>query len=232
MERQSADSGARAVFLVDGWTSFRRSLRLFLEAAGYRIAGEADNADHALETREVRDADVILLDPGPDASDLERDLTSLRRAAPAAGIVLLGSEPVAAPLVLRGVERGVSAYLTKRDGPADLLRAIEAALTRDFVMLPRRLVSRRWVPSAQTPHPLDNSPVPRPLLTRREHEILALAATSRSNRDIAEILYVSPQTVVFHLANTYRKLGVTSRAQAIGAARSLGLLGWEDGRAA
>jgi DNA-binding NarL/FixJ family response regulator len=53
-----------------------------------------------------------------------------------------------------------------------------------------------------------------PRLTRRELEILRLVAEGRSNRDVAKLLWVTDQTVKFHLANTYRKLGVRNRFDA------------------
>lgn len=55
----------------------------------------------------------------------------------------------------------------------------------------------------------------RPLLTRRELEILRLVAEGRTNREVAELLWVAHQTVKYHLANVYRKLQVNTRADAI-----------------
>ena len=51
-------------------------------------------------------------------------------------------------------------------------------------------------------------------LTAREVEILKKVAEGQSNADIAESLYVTEQTVKFHLSNVYRKLGVANRTQA------------------
>ena len=61
-------------------------------------------------------------------------------------------------------------------------------------------------------------------LTPRELEILTLVADGASNREVAKGLWLSDQTVKFHLANTYRKLGVSTRRQAVDRARELGLL--------
>jgi DNA-binding NarL/FixJ family response regulator len=60
-------------------------------------------------------------------------------------------------------------------------------------------------------------------LTRRELEVLRLVE-GRSNRQVAEILWVTDETVKFHLANVYRKLGVSSRSEAVAWARRNGLL--------
>ena len=51
-------------------------------------------------------------------------------------------------------------------------------------------------------------------MTQREHDILALLAEGRSNREIAQGLYLSEKTVKAHLAAIFRKLGVTNRTQA------------------
>ena len=61
-------------------------------------------------------------------------------------------------------------------------------------------------------------------LTAREIEILRLVADGLSNREVAASLWLSDQTVKFHLANAYRKLGVASRSAAVEGARREGLL--------
>jgi DNA-binding NarL/FixJ family response regulator len=61
-------------------------------------------------------------------------------------------------------------------------------------------------------------------LTHRELEILELVADGRSNREVAAGLWISDQTVKFHLANVYRKVGVGGRRGAVDLARSEGIL--------
>jgi DNA-binding NarL/FixJ family response regulator len=229
MARQSADSDAGTIFLVDGWASFRRSLRLFLEASGHRVAGEANTVDRAVEMKDLRAADVVVVEPRLEWSDLERDLTTLQLAAPAVGVVLLSSESLRPDVVFRAVQAGVSAYLTKGEGPADIRRAIEAALWKEFVMIPRRLLAGITIHPASLERVRAAKLLP---LTRRELEILQLASEGHSNGQIAEIMWIAEQSVKFHLSNVYRKLNVRNRAEAVAAARSLELLGWEDGQAA
>jgi DNA-binding NarL/FixJ family response regulator len=78
--------------------------------------------------------------------------------------------------------------------------------------------------AAAARHESANGARPRPLLTRREREILSLAAPGRSNAAIARLLWVTPDTVKFHLANAYRKLGVHAKKDAVEAAEKLELL--------
>ncbi len=65
----------------------------------------------------------------------------------------------------------------------------------------------------------------REVLTRKELEVLARLAEGRSNREIADALFVTPATVKSHLAHIYVKLGVTGRQEAMARAVALGLLG-------
>jgi DNA-binding CsgD family transcriptional regulator len=78
------------------------------------------------------------------------------------------------------------------------------------------------------PRPASPAPPVEPpeleLLTRREREILRLVAEGRSNDEVARLLWVSRQTVKFHLSSVYRKLGVANRTGAGRWAYAHGLL--------
>jgi DNA-binding NarL/FixJ family response regulator len=65
-------------------------------------------------------------------------------------------------------------------------------------------------------------------LTQRELEVLRLVSGGASNRDVARALWLSDQTVKFHLANAYRKLGAPGRREAVERAREAGLLAEEN----
>jgi DNA-binding NarL/FixJ family response regulator len=62
-------------------------------------------------------------------------------------------------------------------------------------------------------------------LTAREREVLELVAAGRSNRQIAETLYIAEKTANVHVSNILRKLGVSSRGEAAAAAYRRGLVG-------
>jgi DNA-binding CsgD family transcriptional regulator len=71
--------------------------------------------------------------------------------------------------------------------------------------------------------PPDDAP-PGPRLTRREREVLRLLAQGRTTQEIADQLYLSPRTVLTHVAHILGKLGVDSRTAAIAAAYQRNLL--------
>jgi DNA-binding NarL/FixJ family response regulator len=96
---------------------------------------------------------------------------------------------------------GASAYVHKRSHPDDLVAAIRQLFERSIFFAG----DRGWTTDDRHG---------RPRLTRRELEILRLVAEGKSNADAARTLWITEQTVKFHLSNIYRKLGVPNRTAA------------------
>jgi DNA-binding NarL/FixJ family response regulator len=110
---------------------------------------------------------------------------------------------------------GADAYVLKIAHPDDLTSAVRQAFEHSIY-----LAGGRAAPAAAAPAP-QNAPG----LTRRELEILQLVAEGQSNAQVARTLWVTEQTVKFHLSNIYRKLGVSNRTEASRWAQLQGLLG-------
>ena len=219
MTSPAGHGDSRMLFLIDGWSAYRRSLRLFVEAAGHGVVGEADSLTRAMSTTVLRAADVVIIDPGTAWVEVAEDLAKIRGASCGASVILLTAEALSPEVVAQAVQAGISSYLTKRAGPTDILGAIAVSRSSGYVLLPRHVVER-----TRRDQPLSHPDgLSRPYLTRREREILMLAAEGHTNGRIAEIMWVAGQTVKFHLSSVYRKLGVRNRAEAIEAARRLGL---------
>jgi len=214
MTSPPAHGDGRTIFLIDGWSTYRRSLRLFVEAAGYHVVGEADSISAATAGVGLGAADVVILDPGWEWRDVRADLARLRHVNHAVAIVLLTATPLAPEVARLAHGASVDAQLTKEASPEEILATVAIALCGNLIVLGRG-------------HPLHWE---RPQLTRREHEILTLVADGLPTREIGDMLWVAEQTVRFHLVNVFRKLGVTNRDAAVQRARSFGLLGhWPDG---
>jgi DNA-binding NarL/FixJ family response regulator len=113
----------------------------------------------------------------------------------------------------------VAAYVVKKDDPNELALAVRQVYARSLYFC------RRQGPPASQP---DRS-TQEIGLTRREVEILRLAAEGLANGEIAKHLWVTEQTVKFHLSNVYRKLGISNRTEASRWAQIHGLLAVEQG---
>lgn len=107
---------------------------------------------------------------------------------------------------------GAAAYVVKTAHPDDVASAVRQAFDHSVYL-------------AGTPSPPPRSATAPPGgLTRRELEILRLVAEGHSNAQLARMLWVTEQTVKFHLSNVYRKLEVSNRTEASRWAQVNGLL--------
>jgi DNA-binding NarL/FixJ family response regulator len=115
---------------------------------------------------------------------------------------------------------GASAYVVKTAHPDDVASAVRQAFDHSVFM-----------PGAQPTVGVPAEPVRRERpggLTRRELEILKLVAEGHSNAALARMLWVTEQTVKFHLSNIYRKLDVTNRTEASRWAQLNGVLASDE----
>ena len=101
---------------------------------------------------------------------------------------------------------GVAVYCEDRQ-PEDLAFAVRQAFQRSVYLMDK---AQDW--SASPEHPATGPRAPE--LTKRELEILRLVADGSSNGQLAKKLWVTEQTVKFHLSNIYRKLDVANRTEA------------------
>jgi DNA-binding NarL/FixJ family response regulator len=186
--------------------AIRRELR---HAAAFHTVGVVDGRQPCTDTVAAAAPNVVVVD---QMADHERTLSRLREAraaAPAAKVVLVTTLLQDEPL----------AEATAAGAHAAISRSLRPGAVGVFV----REVARGNVFHAFSP-PAPPVEVGSAGLTPREHEILQLTASGASNAAIAAKLWVTEQTVKFHLSNVYRKLGVANRTQASHYARTHGLL--------
>jgi DNA-binding NarL/FixJ family response regulator len=174
---------------------------------------EADGAASALDAMRDRPADLALVDVRmPDLDGLEL-LRELKSGWPDVPVIMLSTYENA-PYVKRALADGAAGYLLKDATPEDLSQAINVALSGGGNVLSPRVIQNLFEDvesGSQNGHAGRRSEFN---LTQRENDILALLAEGRSNRQIAQSLFLSEKTVKAHLAAIFRKLGVTNRTQA------------------
>jgi DNA-binding NarL/FixJ family response regulator len=183
------------------------SIRLALkQTAGFQVVGVIDGRTSARAALLEMRPEVVLVDDMHDpradeARNPDFALARLREAAehvPAAQRLLLTLR-MSEGWMNEVFEAGAHAVLSKSMHPVSL-----GTMLREVV---RGNVVHRF--ERRAPTPLADCP-----LTLREKEILGLVAEGATNAQIARMLWVTEQTVKFHLSNTYRKLGVANRTEA------------------
>ena len=199
------------VLIADDHPLMLAAVRMaFSDAPDIEIVGEATTGQEVLPLVGRTSPDVALLDLRMPGMDGLRCLELLRERHPSVkGIIFSGSDDPAA--VDAAFARGAVAFIRKTIDPADL-----AALVRQAVAGNVFFKAGNDAPSAPIESPWD--------LTPREIEVLRALAQGQSNKQMARELWLSEQTIKYHLTNLYRKLRVSSRTEAVGRAFEHGLV--------
>jgi DNA-binding NarL/FixJ family response regulator len=201
-------------------------VRLACEGVDGSIVAEASTAKDALEILAREDAELLVLDLDlPDANGitvLKRMRSSSEQAAAQRRILVI-SEREDTGTILEAMRLGATGYLTKADGLRGLTTAIRRVSNGDQVLRPdleRRLIEQitRYASNAREGAKADE------LLTERERIVLAHLADGLTLKQIGRRLGISPRTVESHVGKLYRKLGVSTRMQAVSRAATLGLI--------
>lgn len=203
------------VFVVEDQPAIRQALTWLLDGTdGFACAGAAESAEAALEATPAPPPDVVLLDVGlPGQSGIEA-VGPIRARWPGADVVMLTVLDDEGH-VFDALCAGATGYLLKATPPADLLAAIREVHAGGAPMsasVARRVVGRLHRPAERAP--VDEA------LSEREQEVLDRLVEGKTYGQIAEELFVSRNTVAFHVKRIYARLHAASRAELI--ARALG----------
>ena len=208
-----ADKKIRIV-LADDHTVMRAGTRRILEDEDdFVVVGEAGDGLEALALAEIATPDVIVLDIGMPHLDGIKTCQQIRSRWPQLHILILTGHDNAA-LVRSLHQLGVEGYLLKSASAHELVEAIRAiaygkeAYGEDAV---RALAAQNAAVDLQLP-------------TRKELEVIHAVARGLKNREIADELNMSVNTVEYHLRHIFAKLSANTRADALMKAQSLGWL--------
>jgi DNA-binding NarL/FixJ family response regulator len=201
------------VLIVDDHPLTRDALSALLAQQGFEVVAQAADGDGAIRAARKHEPDVVLLDLTMPGVDGLAALPRLREEAPSCEVVVLTASDAEENL-LAAIRAGASGYLLKTEPPeqiAAFLRGVvrgEAALSGGVA---RRLLDRvraygrlGGVPDSITK-----------LLSAREVEVLLLLDDHLGTDEIAQRLFISEHTVRSHVKSLLKKLGVSSRREAL-----------------
>jgi len=214
---RAADKGSVRILLVDDHPITREALAALLEQHDFSVVGQAGDGEEAIELARTLLPQIVLLDLAmPGMGGLEA-LPKIRDAAPECEVVVLTASGTEENL-LSAIRGGAAGYLLKSEPPeriAEFLRGVgdgQAALSGEVA---RRLLDQVREGSGRgVPDRIANA------LSARELEVLLLLDEHLGTDEIAGRLYISEHTVRSHVKSLMRKLGVSSRREALEALNS------------
>ena len=217
------------VMLVDDHVLVREGTKELLDREGdIEVVAEAGNGEEAIWLAKARHLDVIVMDVAmPKLNGLEAT-RQIKATSPEVAVLVLTAYDDD-QYIFAFLEAGAAGYLLKDVSADDLIKGIRAVCAGESVLHPavtRKVIDyfarRAAKPSADVPKGSQEQ------LTKRELQVLGLAARGMTNREIAGKLSISARTVQVHLSNTFGKLGVGSRTEAVLYAVREGWLSLED----
>jgi DNA-binding NarL/FixJ family response regulator len=196
------------VLIADDHEVVRAGLRSLFQGTDVHIVAEASGGDAALKLAKKHKPDLILLDVRmPEGNGLDC-LARIKLDLADTPVVMFSSfdNPT---YVARAVALGASGYLSKGSSRDELVRAIKTAASGETIWSREEL--RRVTGALAAPR---NGSEQEVSLTKRESEVLKQLAFGLTNKEIAQSLGISYETVKEHVQHILRKIGVSDRTQA------------------
>jgi DNA-binding NarL/FixJ family response regulator len=214
----------RTAVLLDPHPLWLDAVGSILASINVTVVGRTTSPEDALELVEQMQPDILIcetesLNGGMSGSSL---IHACRQRLSTLRVIVLGAsrDPVD---IDAAFEAGALAYAVKTAHPEDVAATVRQTFDHT-IFLAKTATTNGDVPSPLPPV-VARGEDEGEALTRREREILALVAEGHSNRELARMLWVTEQTVKFHLSNIYRKLDVANRTEASRWAHTRGLVG-------
>jgi DNA-binding NarL/FixJ family response regulator len=196
------------VVIADDHEVIRKGIANLLADSDIKVVGAASNGDEAIRVAKKTKPDVVLLDVQMPGTDGLATLAKIRAEMPNVRCVIFTAyeNPT---YVARAVAAGAHDYILKNCSRSELVSAITGAASGEVPVRAGELrrVATTMANRVATPDP----DVP---LTQRETQVLRHLALGLSNKEIAQSLTISVETVKEHVQNILRKISVADRTQA------------------
>ena len=199
------------VFCVDDHPLLREGIiTLINNQPDMQVVGEASTGRSAIEGFREHRPDIALMDIRlPDMSGIDV-MIAIRKEFPEARIIMLTTSEGDVE-IQRALEAGASGYMLKSMPPKDVVEAVRQ-VNRGKKRIPPEIAAHL------AEHYSDEA------ITAREIEVLQHIAGGNRNRDIAEKLFISEETVKVHIKHIMEKLGASDRTQAVAIALKRGII--------
>ena len=216
------------VLIADDHALFREGLRSLFEVHGVDVIGEARNGREAVDQTRRLNPDVVLMDLDMPELDGLAATRLISAEQPDVKVVILTASEEDAHL-FEAIKSGAQGYLFKNLASDELFRLLDGVARGEPALTPalaRKLLGEFARPPA--------APVPQAVeglaaLTEREREVLDLLVQGiTSNRELAERLVTTENTVKYHFRNILDKLHVQNRAQVVAFAVRHGMVGPQE----
>jgi len=211
------------VLIADDHTMVREGLRWALEHAGLDVVGEAADGEEAVDMAEQHRPDVVLMDLSMPVLSGAAATKRIRTLVPGTSVLVLSmlSDDSA---VSSALDAGAGGYLVKDCTTSEIVDAVKRVAGGERVMAPSVSSAMSASGERSTRPSMPSVASTRPLISKREEEVLRLMATGVSIPEAARRLYISVKTVKNHLSSIYQKLDSHDRAQAVLKAMRMGLI--------
>ena len=208
------------VMIIDDHPLFRQGIRRLIEESGrYTVVAEATNGYEAIREADIHEPQIIVSDiqlPGVTGLKISR---ILKKQHPKSQIIFL-SMHMDDERLFDAVRAGAAAFLTKDVNAEDLIATIDAVIRGEqpinTTLLTRPQLAWKVLSEFRTmtddPAARYKSAMP---LSVREVEVLDCVSQGLSNKEVADALYITEQTVKNHMTSVLRKLNVEDRVQAV-----------------
>ncbi len=199
------------VLVVDDHAILREGIRSLLERYDdIAVVGEAGNGAEALALVEALHPDIVLMDlamPEVDGLEATRRLHQLHPEVKVLILTQHDNQEYIAP----ALQAGAVGYVLKRSGGREVIAAIRQVHEQGAFLQPAvaREVIRDYAAGGS------GGAAPAARLTEREREVLRLVVEGKSNKEIAQLLVISPKTASVHRTNIMEKLGVRNSAELV-----------------